>query len=204
MIRRRPRFVLVALALALTLTPFGAQSALATAAEVPVLVAPALIAPANTAVIPSTTVVLQWGAVEGARDYELRNSFDSQRDPATGELSVGATTRAGITSTRAAVEGLGADWVWWQVRAVDAAGNAGAWSVAWGLRSSAAASVETLTQMQLPTLAEGSVTSGPTPEPRALAASISGIPLWVGLTAALVALVMAWFVLLWRSARHPT
>lgn len=182
----------------------GGLESSSAATTAPALMAPQPIAPANATVIGAAGAVLQWTAVEGAGTYDVRMSLEPERDLTTGALLDVATTQTGIDSTLLAVDGLGPDWLWWQVRAVDAAGTASAWSVVWGLRSSAEASTDSMTDGQLPTLPDDGGTVQAIPDPVAADAPTGGVPLWVILTAALVALVLAWFLLLWRNARQPS
>ncbi len=98
---------------------FEALSAL----EVPPLVAPTLVAPADDATLPAAEVPFEWTAVEGADTYHLHVATDADfNDLVVNEAALTATT---VTKT---MPGDG-DY-YWRVRAENAAEN-GPWSEVW-------------------------------------------------------------------------
>ncbi|MDB5180332.1 MAG: hypothetical protein JWO54_90 [Candidatus Saccharibacteria bacterium] len=108
-------------------------------------VAPGLathIAPSQNATINTNDFWFDWSDVAGAARYEIQNSTDSTVDPTTGSFQNVMWTGdyQQIQPTESTAHSVGANGTWyWQVRAIDAAGNAGAWTTPWGVTIDTAA-----------------------------------------------------------------
>lgn len=95
--------------------------------------APQPINPQNGAMKSDPAPVLDWVAVADAVSYEVRVAQSPGRTPNenNGQLSGPTATTYPAATDSYALSGLGEGWHWWQVRAIDAAGNVGPWSNIW-------------------------------------------------------------------------
>ncbi len=97
---------------------------------------PTLESPANNAIINYNNFWFDWSDAAGATSYEAQFSQSDSVDPSTGSLNNGVW--AGDAShnqpTESRTWSAGATGTWyWQVRAVDSAGNKSAWTTPWKL-----------------------------------------------------------------------
>ena len=97
---------------------------------------PVLESPANGALTNINEFWFEWGDVTGASSYEAQFSQSNSTDPTTGSLNVGVwsgdASHNQPTESRAWSAGATGTW-YWQVRAVDDAGNKSAWTSPWKL-----------------------------------------------------------------------
>jgi len=96
-------------------------------------VAPQPYNPQNGKTQSNASPTLQWLTVSDAVTYEVRTSTSAGRDGNNKLSGADAATRPTTTSLTDALTGLPEGKLFWQVRAFDAAGNAGAWSSIWSL-----------------------------------------------------------------------
>lgn len=91
--------------------------------------------PTNNALITTNDFWFDWEDVEGAVRYEIQNSTNSSTDGSGSFTNVMWTgDYQNIQPTESKAHSVGASGTWyWQVRSVDAAGNASAWSTPWGV-----------------------------------------------------------------------
>lgn len=105
--------------------------------------APAHESPADNAVINTNSFYFDWSDVQGAVSYEAQFSQSNSTD-ANGALNVGVwagdASHNQPTESRAWSSGANGTW-YWQVRAVDAAGNKSSWTTPWKLTIDMAAPV---------------------------------------------------------------
>jgi hypothetical protein len=98
----------------------------ARAADGPVAVP---VSPVDGGLFTEGDLEFVWSAQRGAADYELRTGLDGRVD-GSGELVDAPSTTTLLTSAPSlAVSGLPEGTYYWQVRALDASGEAGPWSV---------------------------------------------------------------------------
>lgn len=96
---------------------------------------PTLETPANNATITDNNFWFEWADVADAASYEVQFSQSNSTD-SNGALNIGVwagdASHNQPTESRAWSAGATGTW-YWQVRAVDAAGNKSAWTVPWKL-----------------------------------------------------------------------
>lgn len=92
---------------------------------------PVLTAPADGAALPGPTVDLAWDGIADAAFYDLRLSLSGTVN-AHGRLSgPQAVTVPLVAITALTIPSVPDGTYWWQLRAVDAAGNQSSWSTPW-------------------------------------------------------------------------
>jgi hypothetical protein len=109
--------------------------------------APQPFNPRNGTMQANDAPTLVWLPVADASSYEVRTSTSPGRTPNQndGELDgSSAVTHPATSATSLPLAGLGQGWLWWQVRATDAAGNVGPWSNIWATGVDTVAPVVTL------------------------------------------------------------
>lgn len=87
------------------------------------LAAPQLVSPANNAVVKGASVVNSWNEVSGATRY-IYESYNN-------ETATNVRWTQSINGTSKSATNVSEVTFWWRVKAVDAAGNQGAWSPLW-------------------------------------------------------------------------
>lgn len=108
---------------------------------------PTLESPSNNALINYNSFWFEWNDVSGAVSYEFRASQSSSTD-GSGALNTGVWhgDASGNQPTESRAWSSGANGTWyWQVRAVDAAGNKSAWTTPWKLTIDMTAPTATIT-----------------------------------------------------------
>jgi hypothetical protein len=95
---------------------------------------PVHTSPANNGIQSSNNFWFDWNDVAGAARYEIQSSTDPAINPTTGSFQnimwTGDYQRVQPTDSKA--QSIGASGTWyWQVRAIDAAGNASEWTTPW-------------------------------------------------------------------------
>ncbi len=120
--RRIP--VMIALAV-LVGVGFASIPAPARATDGPVAVP---VSPVDGVVFDVGDFEFVWTAPRAATDYELRSGLDGRVDVAGALVDAPSTTTLLLSTSALAVSGLPEGTYYWQVRALDAAGEAGPWS----------------------------------------------------------------------------
>jgi hypothetical protein len=115
--------------------------------------APILLGPANGTTTTNPTLTLRWNAVTGTTRYDVAIDTVNTTPPVVPAISLGNVTSFLVGQP------LAQDTYYWQVRAIDAAGNVGAWSTVRGFTVAAGMSSQSIKPTATPQPTEA------TPEP---------------------------------------
>lgn len=162
-----------------TSTPTPTLTSTPTSTATPTATAPALIAPALTAVATVRGVVLSWEAAAGAVRYELATYWDA----GTGWQRIGGDSLTGTSYTH--TDAVAGTEYYYSIQAVNAEGETSGWQLDYPT-AIALAGAATLTPT--PTATPGGVTTTPTSTPTATASALAVPALAAQATAGGVAL----------------